>query len=171
MVPIKSLKQYHQENLIWSQCCIINASAHSIMKHGENALLMERNVNSPARVRHWSHKWVLNRNSNTSCEHLRFSRRWLCRMPSSGVWRRVGVVDWTDVSEDRIASIFRVEKSASEEPAWAALHNRPSFTHYNKQYIGSVMTLRWRATKHTRPCDNAVHMHSIRSAYLNNLYL
>jgi hypothetical protein len=40
-------------------------------------------------------------------------------MPSSGVWRRVYVVDWTDVSEDRIASIFRVEKSASEEPAWA----------------------------------------------------
>jgi hypothetical protein len=41
------------------------------------------------------------------------------RMPSSGVWRRVDVVDWTDVSEERIASIFRVEKSASEEPAWA----------------------------------------------------
>jgi hypothetical protein len=40
-------------------------------------------------------------------------------MPSSGVCLRVDVVDWTDVSEDRIASIFRVEKSASEEPAWA----------------------------------------------------
>jgi hypothetical protein len=40
-----------------------------------------------------------------------------CRMPSSGVWRRVDVVDSTDVSEDSIASIFRVEKSASEEPA------------------------------------------------------
>jgi hypothetical protein len=40
-------------------------------------------------------------------------------MPSSGVWRRVDMVDWTDVSDDRIASIFRVEKSASEEPAWA----------------------------------------------------
>jgi hypothetical protein len=39
-------------------------------------------------------------------------------MPSSGVWRRVDVVDWADVSEDRIASIYRVEKSASEEPAW-----------------------------------------------------
>jgi hypothetical protein len=38
-------------------------------------------------------------------------------MPSSGVWRRVDVVDWTDVSEDRIASIFRVEKSASEVAA------------------------------------------------------
>jgi hypothetical protein len=34
------------------------------------------------------------------------------------MWRRVDLV-WTDVSEERIASIFRVEKSASEEPAWA----------------------------------------------------
>jgi hypothetical protein len=48
---------------------------------------------------------------------LNLFRRWW--MPSSGVWRRVDVVDWTDVSEDRIASLFRVEKSASEEPAWA----------------------------------------------------
>jgi hypothetical protein len=34
------------------------------------------------------------------------------------MWRRVDLV-WTDVSEERIASIFRVEKSASQEPAWA----------------------------------------------------
>jgi hypothetical protein len=34
------------------------------------------------------------------------------------MWRRVDLV-WTDVSEKYIASIFRVEKSASEEPAWA----------------------------------------------------
>jgi hypothetical protein len=34
------------------------------------------------------------------------------------MWRCVGLV-LTDVSEERIASIFRVEKSASEEPAWA----------------------------------------------------
>jgi hypothetical protein len=26
---------------------------------------------------------------------------------------------WTDVLKERIASVFRVEKSASEEPAWA----------------------------------------------------
>jgi hypothetical protein len=37
-------------------------------------------------------------------------------MPSSGMWRRVGLV-WTDVSEEGIASILRVEKSASKEPA------------------------------------------------------
>jgi hypothetical protein len=34
-------------------------------------------------------------------------------MSSSGMWRRVYLV-WTDVSEERIASIFRVEKSESE---------------------------------------------------------
>jgi hypothetical protein len=34
------------------------------------------------------------------------------------MWRRVDLV-WIDVSEERITSIFRVEKSASEEPAWA----------------------------------------------------
>jgi hypothetical protein len=34
------------------------------------------------------------------------------------MWCRVDLV-WTDVSEERIASIFKVEKSASEEPEWA----------------------------------------------------
>jgi hypothetical protein len=34
------------------------------------------------------------------------------------MWRRVDLV-WTDVSEEGIASIFRVEKSESEEKAWA----------------------------------------------------
>jgi hypothetical protein len=33
----------------------------------------------------------------------------------SGIWYRVGIV-CTDVSEERIASIFRVEKSTSEDP-------------------------------------------------------
>jgi hypothetical protein len=46
---------------------------------------------------------------------IRQWRRW--RTPSSGMWRRVVLV-WTDVSEERIASIFRVEKSASEEQEW-----------------------------------------------------
>jgi hypothetical protein len=35
------------------------------------------------------------------------------------MWRRVDLV-WTDVSEERIASIFRVEQSASEELAYVA---------------------------------------------------
>jgi hypothetical protein len=34
------------------------------------------------------------------------------------MWRRVDLV-WTYISEERIASIFKVEKSSSEEPAWA----------------------------------------------------
>jgi hypothetical protein len=35
------------------------------------------------------------------------------------MWHRVYRVKWTNVLEERIASIFRVEKSASEEPALA----------------------------------------------------
>jgi hypothetical protein len=38
-------------------------------------------------------------------------------MSSSGMCHRVDLV-WTDVSEESVASIFREEKSASEEPAW-----------------------------------------------------
>jgi hypothetical protein len=40
------------------------------------------------------------------------------RMPFSGMWHHVVLV-WTDISEEHITSIFRVEKSTSEEPAWA----------------------------------------------------
>jgi hypothetical protein len=47
------------------------------------------------------------------------------KIPSSGMWRRVDLV-WTDVSEERIASIFRVEKSVSEEPEWASGADRPA---------------------------------------------
>jgi hypothetical protein len=46
----------------------------------------------------------------------KYSSSW--RMPSSGVWRRVDVVDWTDVSEDTIASIFRVVSSAATCSRW-----------------------------------------------------
>jgi hypothetical protein len=41
------------------------------------------------------------------------------KMLSFGMWSRAVLV-WTDVSEGRIASIFRVEKSESEELAWAS---------------------------------------------------
>jgi hypothetical protein len=34
------------------------------------------------------------------------------------MWQHVDLV-WTDVSEERIAYIFSVEKSASEVPVWA----------------------------------------------------
>jgi hypothetical protein len=53
---------------------------------------------------------------------LRFSWRWLWRKQCSGIRRPVDIV-LTDVSEEPIASIFRVEekrrKSASEDPVWA----------------------------------------------------
>jgi hypothetical protein len=41
---------------------------------------------------------------------FRLSQRWLWRMSSSGMWRCVDLAS-TDVSEERIASIFSVEKS------------------------------------------------------------
>jgi hypothetical protein len=50
--------------------------------------------------------------SNPDMKDLRFSQRWLWRMPSSALWRCVDLV-WTDVSEERVAAIFRVEKSLS----------------------------------------------------------
>jgi hypothetical protein len=34
------------------------------------------------------------------------------------MWRHIDLV-WTDVSKERIAYIFRVDTSASEELAWA----------------------------------------------------
>jgi hypothetical protein len=37
------------------------------------------------------------------------------------MWRRVDLV-WTDFTEESIASIFTVEKSASEEPTWTGGH-------------------------------------------------
>jgi hypothetical protein len=40
------------------------------------------------------------------------------------MWHRVDLV-WTDVSEKRIASIFRVEKSASEVPMSRWLQTEP----------------------------------------------
>jgi hypothetical protein len=53
------------------------------------------------------------------CQLSPLNRIWEGRMASSRMWSRV-VFLWTYVSEDRIASIFRVEKSVSEEPMWAS---------------------------------------------------
>jgi hypothetical protein len=65
------------------------------------------------------------------------------------MWRRVHLV-WTYVSEELIASIFRVEKSASEEAAWAGgcshipedgilhRHRRENLKSYNFGYIFDV---------------------------------
>jgi hypothetical protein len=68
-------------------------------------------------------------------------------MQSSGIWRRVDFV-WTEVSEEIIASIFRVEKSEREggEPAWAGgcswiLHSHPceNLKTYNSSQIVSCV--------------------------------
>jgi hypothetical protein len=47
-------------------------------------------------------------------------------MPFSGMWHRIVLV-WTDVSEDRIASIFTVEKFSSEELHGATSHKTAFF--------------------------------------------
>jgi hypothetical protein len=66
-------------------------------------------------------------------------------MPSSGMWRCVYLV-WTDVSEERIASIFRVKKSASEEPTWTcgsetSVHTRSTWRHTPEDDILEIMIL------------------------------
>jgi hypothetical protein len=53
--------------------------------------------------------------------------------------RRVDLV-WTDVSEERIASIFRVEKSASEELAWVVSRCRNVFSFLGNTLILSLAT-------------------------------
>jgi hypothetical protein len=55
--------------------------------------------------------------ARSSAQFLEYLLTVLSRIPSSGMWRRVDLM-WTDVSEEHV-SIFRVEKSVSEEPAWA----------------------------------------------------
>jgi hypothetical protein len=46
------------------------------------------------------------------------------------MWRRVDLV-WTDVSEERTASILKVEKSASEKQAWVG----GKFDSYDKMLV------------------------------------
>jgi hypothetical protein len=65
---------------------------------------------------------------------LNFCLIW--KMPSSGMWRRVGLV-WTDDSEECIASIFSVEKFTGEEPSGdGILHNH---CRKNPQILHSVL--------------------------------
>jgi hypothetical protein len=71
------------------------------------------------------------------------------RIPSSWMWHRVDLM-WTDVSEEHIASILRVEKSASEEPAWAG-----GCILSQRRYV----PLRTRSTLRHIPEDNILHSH------------
>jgi hypothetical protein len=98
-------------------------------------------------------------------QDLRFSRRWLWRMPSSGMWCHVVLV-WTDVSEKRIASIFRVEKSASEKPgrAGGCRLSHQSKSHYDWQrYNIHLWTYRysakeWRGSASLQRLNKIRHM-------------
>jgi hypothetical protein len=73
-------------------------------------------------------------------------------MPSSGIWRRVDLV--SDVSEELIASNFRVEKSASEEPA------RAGFSTFKMEAIRSSETLvHTKSTQCHIPEDCMPHSH------------
>jgi hypothetical protein len=85
-------------------------------------------------------------------------RRW--RMPSSGMWRRVDLV-WIYVSEEGIASIFRVEhlraRNQCEQVAasWACL--RPSA--HTGSSLADFYTLKMEAI---RSSETSVHTRSTR---------
>jgi hypothetical protein len=98
-----------------------------------------------------------------SCLHLHFYRQflacvWLFQkrrkphlfgwMSFSGMWCRVDLL-WTDVSEECIISIFRAEKSANEEPAWAG---------------GARIFLPWRWRRYIPPKRRFTQdLHGVRS--------
>jgi hypothetical protein len=72
-------------------------------------------------------------------------------MPSSGMWRRVDLV-WIDVSEESIASIFRVEKSAGSSFA--------DFSTLKMKAIRSSETsVHTRFTRRHIPEDGILHSH------------
>jgi hypothetical protein len=62
------------------------------------------------------------------------------------MWRRVDLV-WTDVSEGRTASIFRVEKSANEEPARAGA----DCSHLLSLVPRSLIFVPWRWKRYVPP--------------------
>jgi hypothetical protein len=82
------------------------------------------------------------------------------------MWSHVELV-WTDVSEEGIASIFRVEKSASEEPAWAgqqppanADSSLADFCTLKTEAIPSFETsVHTRCTRRHIPEDSILHSH------------
>jgi hypothetical protein len=67
------------------------------------------------------------------------------------MWRRVVLV-WTDVSEERIASVFRVDKSAKEEPAWAGDCRLSSRT----MTLGSIQPLTRMSTRNFPGDEEAI---------------
>jgi hypothetical protein len=61
--------------------------------------------------------WVIKNTTIYILYDLRFPQCWLWRVPSSGIWRHIVCWAATDVSEEHIASIFRVEGIIQQEPA------------------------------------------------------
>jgi hypothetical protein len=93
-------------------------------------------------------------------QDLRFSRRWLWIIPSAGMWCRVDIL-LTDVSEERIASIFKVEKSASDAPTWAGCCRLQPPAHAGSSRV-NFSTLKMEAifsetSVHTRPHPRRRH--------------
>jgi hypothetical protein len=104
-----------------------------------------------------------------SCIAIRPFKIWtigILKIPSSGMWRRTDLV-WTDVSDERIASIFGVEKSASEEPTWAG-DCRLSHQSKTPSYIRTGREAEWLADFSTmkmdamRSSEMSVHTRSTR---------
>jgi hypothetical protein len=80
------------------------------------------------------------------------------------MWRHVDLV-WTDVSEERISFIYRVEKSASEEAAWVqppahADFSLADFSTVNMEAIrSSEKSVHIRSTRRHIPEDGILHSH------------
>jgi hypothetical protein len=74
------------------------------------------------------------------------------------MWLRVDL-EWTDVSEERIAPIFRVEKSASEKPALEG-----GCSHLLTMIPRSRIFLPWKRSRYLPPKRRLTqHIHSVTS--------
>jgi hypothetical protein len=77
------------------------------------------------------------------------------------MWSRVDLV-WADVSEERIAYIFREEKSASEEPAWPggcrlSMSGLPIGEHYVGFEVFATVTMKNAVFWDVEPCRSCVN--------------
>jgi hypothetical protein len=100
------------------------------------------------------------------------------RMTSSEMWSHVDLM-WTNVSEESIASILRVEKSASEEPAWAGgctLHAGSLFADFSTLKMEAIRSsetsVHTRTTRRHIPEDSILqaHHHEKLKSYILQLH-